>query len=203
MDADNLLGDLTVTDPKAMRALSHPVRLAILDLLRRDGPASATELAKEIDASPSTISWHLRHLAGFGLVRDSEGGSDRRYRRWEVVARGFRFEVPEDPEDEEGRSAARLLSQQMFLQAGQTPVRWAADVEPGLEPVWRRLAGLANTRVVLGPDELDFIQREFERILAPFVSRDEADWPADGRRVRLLRYVLPEQADLPTEAPVE
>ncbi|MGY1433571.1 ArsR/SmtB family transcription factor [Streptomyces reniochalinae] len=203
MDDGNLLGDLTVTDPKAMRALSHPVRLAILDLLGRDGPASATELAKEIDASPSGISWHLRHLAEFGLVRDSEGGSDRRYRRWEVVARGFRFEVPEDPDDEEGRSAARLLSQHMFLQAGETPVRWAAEVEPGLDPVWRRLAGLSNTRVVLGPDELAFVQREFERILAPFVTRDEADWPADGRRVRLMRYVLPEQDGLPPEAPVE
>lgn len=193
MDADNLLGDLTITDPKAMRALSHPVRLSILDLLRRDGPASATELAREIDASPSNISWHLRHLESFGLVRDSEPGPDRRSRRWEAVARGFRFEVPEDPDDVEGTSAARLLSEQMFLQAGETPARWVADVEPGLEPVWRRLAGLSNTRVVLSPDELASVQAGIERVLAPYVTRDAADWPSDGRRVRLLRYVLPEQ----------
>jgi DNA-binding transcriptional ArsR family regulator len=197
MDTDNLLGDLTITDPKAMRALSHPVRLAILDLLRRDGPASATELAREIDASPSGISWHLRHLAGFGLVRDSDPGPDRRYRRWEAVARGFRFEVPEDPNDVEGTSAARLLSQQMFLQAGETPARWVAEVEPGLDPVWRRLAGLSNTRMVLSADELASIQAEIERVLAPYVTRKAADWPPDGRRVRLMRYVLPEQAGLP------
>ncbi|MYS21219.1 transcriptional regulator, ArsR family [Streptomyces sp. DvalAA-14] len=197
MDSDHLLGDLTITDPKAMRALSHPVRLAILDLLRRDGPASATELAREIDASPSGISWHLRHLAGFGLVRDSEPGPDRRYRRWEAVARGFRFEVPEDPDDEEGRSAARLLSQQMFVQAGEIPARWVAEVEPGLEPVWRRLAGLANTRVVVSASELAFIEAEFERVLAPYVTREAADRPLDGRRVRLMRYVLPERAGLP------
>jgi DNA-binding transcriptional ArsR family regulator len=197
MDTDNLLGDLTITDPKAMRALSHPVRLAILDLLRRDGPASATELAREIDASPSGISWHLRHLASFGLVRDSDPGPDRRYRRWEAVARGFRFQVPEDPNDLEGRSAARLLSQQMFLQAGETPARWLAEVEPGLDPVWRRLAGLSNTRVVLSADELAFIEAEIERVLAPYVTREAADRPPDGRRVRLMRYVLPEHAGLP------
>lgn len=197
MDTDNLLGDLTITDPKAMRALSHPVRLAILDLLRRDGPASATELAREIDASPSAISWHLRHLAGFGLVRDSDPGPDRRYRRWEAVARGFRFEVPDDPNDSEGRSAARLLSQQMFVQAGETPARWVAEVEPGLDPVWRRLAGLSNTRVVLSANELASIEAEFERVLAPYVTREAADRPPDGCRVRLMRYVLPEQAGLP------
>ncbi|SHM84556.1 ArsR/SmtB family transcription factor [Actinacidiphila paucisporea] len=197
MDADNLLGDLTISDPRAMRALSHPVRLAILDLLRRDGPASATELAREIDASPSGISWHLRHLAGFGLVRDSEPGTDRRYRRWEAVARGFRFEVPEDPSDVEGRSAARLLSRQMFLQAGETPARWVADVEPGLDPVWRRLAGLSNTRVVLSPAELAAVEAEIERLLAPYVNREAADRPPDGRPVRLMRYVLPEQAGPP------
>jgi DNA-binding transcriptional ArsR family regulator len=197
MDADNPLGDLTITDPKSMRALAHPVRLAILDLLRRDGPASATELAREIDASPSGISWHLRHLAGFGLVRDSEPGPDRRYRRWEAVARGFRYEVPEDPDDVEGRSAARLLSRQMFLQAGETPARWMAEDEAGLDPVWRRLAGLSNTRVMLSADELASVEAEIERVLAPYVTREAADRPPDGRWVRLMRYVLPEHAGPP------
>lgn len=190
--SDNLLGDLTITDPKAMRALAHPVRLAILGLLRREGPATATELARQVDASPSGVSWHLRHLAGFGLVRDSDPGPDRRYRHWEAVGRGFRFEVPEDPDDVDGREAARLLSEQLFLGAGDAPARWAAEVEPGLEPVWRRLAGLADTRVVLGADELAAVLDEFERVLAPYVTREAADRPTGSRPVRLMRYALPE-----------
>ena len=55
-----------------MRALTHPVRLAILSRLQRHGPATATELSEHVDASPSVTSWHLRHLAAFGLVRDSD-----------------------------------------------------------------------------------------------------------------------------------
>src|SRR6187549_3633771 len=98
----NPLGDLELTDPAAMRALAHPVRLAILDRLRRDGPSTATELAPHVGATPSVTSWHLRHLAGFGLVRDGEPAGDRRQRRWEVVARGFRFETPADETDHEG-----------------------------------------------------------------------------------------------------
>lgn len=192
METGNRLGDVEITDPKAMRALAHPVRLAILERLQRHGPATATQLAPDVGATPSVTSWHLRHLAGFGLVRDAEPGPDRRQRRWEAVARGFRFETPEGPDDEESRSAARVLSREMFLRSADLPDRWAAEVEPGLEPRWRRLAGLADTRVVVSADELAAIEHAIERVLAPYVTRDEAARPADGRGVRLLRYTLPE-----------
>ena len=186
------LGDVVITDPKAMRALAHPVRLAILDVLRRNGPSTATELAPAVGSSPSVASWHLRHLASFGLVRDSEPSADRRYRRWEAVGRGYRFEVPEAPADAEARSAARRLSGQMFLRAGEVPARWLAETEPGLDPAWRRLAGVANTRVVVSADELASIVAELENVLAPYVTRDPAGRPSGSRGVRLLRYVLPE-----------
>ncbi|WP_406096182.1 ArsR/SmtB family transcription factor [Streptomyces sp. NBC_01013] len=192
MDSSNRMGDVEITDPQAMRALAHPVRLAILDRLRRDGPATATELAPDVGATPSVTSWHLRHLASFGLVRDSEPGPDRRSRRWEAVARGFRFETPQDPADDEGRTAARELSRQMFLRYADVPGRWAAEVEPGLDPAWRGAAGLAHTRVVVTVEELAAIEDGIERVLAPYVTRDPADRPADSRSVALMRYVLPE-----------
>ncbi|MEV3930124.1 MULTISPECIES: helix-turn-helix transcriptional regulator [unclassified Streptomyces] len=195
MDSTNRLGDIDITDPQAMRALAHPVRLAILDRLHRHGPATATDLAPDVGATPSVTSWHLRHLAGFGLVRDSEPGPDRRRRRWEAVARGFRFETPLDPADEEGRSAARVLSRQMFQRTADLPARWAAEVEPTLDPAWSRAAGLADTRVVVSPEELAAIEDGIERVLAPYVTRDPAERPADGRGVRLLRYALPEGAE--------
>ncbi|MFC9119247.1 ArsR/SmtB family transcription factor [Streptomyces sp. NPDC057067] len=195
MNSPNHLGDIEITDPQAMRALAHPVRLAILDHLQRHGPATATQLAPHVGATPTVTSWHLRHLAGFGLIRDSEPGPDRRQRRWEAVARGFRFESPQDPADEEGRSAARVLSQQMFLRRADVPNRWADEVEPGLDTTWRRLAGLADTRVVVSADELAAIEDGIERVLAPYVMRDPEDRPADSRGVRLMRYVLPEDGE--------
>ncbi|MFJ6851622.1 ArsR/SmtB family transcription factor [Streptomyces sp. NPDC091271] len=192
MNSSNPLGDIEITDPQAMKALAHPVRLAILDHLQRHGPATATQLSPFVGATPTVTSWHLRHLAGFGLIRDSEPGPDRRQRRWEAVARGFRFESPQDPADEEGQSAARMLSRQMFLRSADVPNRWVAEVEPGLGTAWRRPAGLADTRVVVSADELAAIEDAIERVLAPYVTRDPEERPADSRGVRLLRYVLPE-----------
>lgn len=190
----NPLGDVVLTDPKAMRALAHPVRLAILELLRRNGPSTATELAPEVGATPSVTSWHLRHLAAFGLVRDSEPSADRRYRRWEMVGRGFRFEMPEDPDDIEGRSAAALLVEQLFLRSADAPARWLTETAPLLEPAWQRAAGVADTRVIIAADELVAIQAQIENVLAPYVTREASARPAGSRRVRLLRYALPEDS---------
>ncbi|MER5911060.1 helix-turn-helix domain-containing protein [Streptomyces sp. NPDC001982] len=196
MASGNRYGDLEITDPKAMRALAHPVRLAVLERLQRHGPATASQLSPHVGATPSVTSWHLRHLAGFGLVRDSDGSTDRRERRWEAVARGFRFEVPED---EDGRSAARVLSGEMFARTAELPLRWLTETEPGLEPGWARHAGAANTRIVISAEELAGLQDKLEELVAPYVTRDAADRPDGTRGVRLLMYALPEGADETTD----
>ncbi|WP_405974655.1 helix-turn-helix domain-containing protein [Streptomyces sp. NBC_00988] len=192
MDSGNRFGDLEISDPKAMRALAHPVRLAILERLQRHGPATASRLSPHVGATPSVTSWHLRHLAGFGLVRDAEGGTDRRERRWAAVARGFRFDMPEDPEDEEGRSAARVLTGEMFARNAELPLRWLMDTAPELEPEWTRIARANNTRIVVTADELAVLQDAFEELIAPYVVREPDRRPPDGRGVRLLMYALPE-----------
>ncbi|MZD08243.1 helix-turn-helix domain-containing protein, partial [Streptomyces sp. SID5785] len=200
MDRGNPLGDIEITDPKTMRALAHPVRLAVLERLQRHGPATATQLSPHVGATPSVTSWHLRHLAGFGLVRDAEPGPDRRARRWEAAARGFRFEAPEGGE---GLAAARVLSREMFARTAALPERWARETEPELEPRWSRLAGLADTRVVVSPQELASIEDAIQQVLAPYVTRAPQDRPDDARGVRLLRYHLPERADEQDERPEE
>lgn len=196
MSLTNPFGDFELTDPKAMRALAHPVRLAILDHLQRHGPATATGLSARVDASPSVASWHLRHLAGFGLVQEWDGGEDRRQRWWQATARGFRFEAPED--DFEGSAAARQLSRQMFSRYADLPARWLQRDEPRLEPGWRRLAGLSNTRVVVTAEELQSIEEGIEQVLAPYVRRKAEDPPERARGVRLMRYVLPDAPGEPT-----
>jgi DNA-binding transcriptional ArsR family regulator len=193
MAPTNPYGDIEITDPKAMRALAHPVRLALLEQLQRHGPATASQLSPRVGATPSVTSWHLRHLAGFGLVRDAEPGPDRRERRWEAAAHGFRFTT--DTGGDEGRAAARMLADQMFLQASDLPLRWAAETAPGLEPEWQDESGLANTRIVATPQELARIAEAMEAVLTPFVLRDPSDAPPGARGVRFLRYVLPESGE--------
>ena len=196
MTSANLYGDFEITDPKTMRALAHPVRLALLDRLQRHGPATASRLAPHVGATPSVTSWHLRHLVRFGLVRDAEPDTepdaDRRERRWEASSRGFRFNGSVG--GEEGHAAARQLADQMFERASELSLRWATDTAPELEPEWQEASGLSDTRIVATPQELAQIAEAMEAVLAPYVLRAPADASAGARGVLLLRYVLPERS---------
>ena len=192
MSLTNPYGDVELDDPRAMRALAHPVRLAILSRLQRHGPSTASRLSPDVGATPSVTSWHLRHLATFGLVRDADVEADGRERWWEAAGRGIRFVAPDDPADEEGAAAYRALTEQMFLAADHLPRTWLADVEPTLSARWRKLSGLSNTRVVLSAAELDEVERAIEDVLAPYVRRGPEGAPRGARSVRLMRYVMPE-----------
>ena len=193
--SSNPFNDFEITDPRAMRALSHPVRLRILATLQSGGPSTATVLAPVVGASPSVVSWHLRHLSSFGLVRDAaKSRTDGRQRWWEAVARGFRFAMPGDGADP---SAYELLAAQMFQQYDHVPRRWLRDVAPHLDERWSRLAGLANTRLVVTADELAAIDAAINQVLAPYVLPKAPPMPLPtARSVRVMRFTLPRETSI-------
>jgi DNA-binding transcriptional ArsR family regulator len=163
---------------------------------------TATQLSDRVGASPSVTSWHLRHLASFGLVADAEdpgGGTDRRRRWWRAVARGIRFEIPDGGE---GQEAARLLRSQMMAQVIGYVGRWLTEVEPNLDDQWSKAAGSGNTGLVLTTAEARRLERDIERLLEPYVTREEPDVLKSARAVRMLRFLLPEATgtDTDTEA---
>jgi DNA-binding transcriptional ArsR family regulator len=209
MSLRNPYGDFEITDPQAMRALAHPVRLAALSYLQKNGPATATQLSEHVGASPSVTSWHLRHLAEFGLVVDvpPPSGTDRRQRWWNAAARGFRYEMPGTPE---GMAAGRLLRTEMMNQALEATQQWLVDTEPVLDPDWSRVAGSSNTRLTLTVEEATELEAAIEQLLAPYVRRRDAEAAggrpdaaagtevgvsAERRSVRFVRFSLPDATD--------
>ena len=176
----NAVGDLVLTDPRAMQALADPFRLALHDHLRRHGPATAADLAAHLDSTEPAVEEHLRELEACGLVKRDD--------RWEAVGKGFVFEIPDDAE---GQAAARALSRVMLLQYVDLPRRWVAEDEPRLALDWARAVGLFNARVTVTPDELRGLQEGLEQLLEAFLTRDPADRPRDASEVRILGYFMP------------
>ena len=196
MSLTNPFGDLQVSDPQAMRALAHPVRLAILSFLQRNGPATATALSPHVGATPSVTSWHLRHLAGFGLVTDADPAEvpgDRRQRWWKAKARGFSVAVGGDPES---LVAAQALGNRLAMAAQQQVNEWLAETGPALPPRWQQVSGVSNTSVPLTPEELAQLSARIDELIAPYVHRAEGDAPAGARIVRILRHYLPGPEEL-------
>jgi DNA-binding transcriptional ArsR family regulator len=71
-------------DAKTIRALAHPVRIALLEALVDAGTLTATEAGEHVGESPANASFHLRQLAKYGFVEEAEGGTGRR-RPWQLA----------------------------------------------------------------------------------------------------------------------
>ncbi|RKE22812.1 helix-turn-helix domain-containing protein [Streptomyces sp. TLI_171] len=77
---------IRLTDPRALRAYAHPTRMALVGLLRREGPLTATRAAELLGTeSVASCSFHLRQLAKYGLVEEAGGGHGRE-KPWRATA---------------------------------------------------------------------------------------------------------------------
>ena len=91
--------------PAALRALSHPLRLRMLALLRAEGPATATTLAVRLGQSSGATSYHLRQLAAHGFVEDEPGRGNGRERWWRAAHQSTSTAPPTTREEREAQDA--------------------------------------------------------------------------------------------------
>jgi len=83
-------------DARAIRAIAHPARLVVIDALYDRGLAlTATQAAALAGTSPSAMSYHLRALERYGLVRRGTPSGDGRERPWVRAAQDVRIRPPE------------------------------------------------------------------------------------------------------------
>jgi DNA-binding transcriptional ArsR family regulator len=73
--------------PQQMKALTHPVRVRMLGMLRLDGPATATTLAQRLGLNTGATSYHLRQLAQHGFVVEDPDRGNARDRWWRAAHR--------------------------------------------------------------------------------------------------------------------
>ena len=176
-------------DPRALRALAHPARLAILERLSSDGPATATECADVTGQSPSACSYHLRALARWGLVAESEG-QDRRERRWAVTG-PFVIGDHHEPRRADVAAAEHVLVEQVLNRASARVLSWMDGLDDETQE-WRDASRVSTSSLLVTSDELAGLLDEVDRLIAPYRSSGRrADAPADARRVHLHLSAVP------------
>ena len=176
-------------DPRALRALAHPVRLAILEHLRTVGPATATECAEVTGQSPSACSYHLRALAKWDLVTESDG-RDRRERRWASKGR-FVVGDHDEPRGPDVVAAEHQLVAQVLERATARALAWmdASDEEP---KAWRDVTVISNTALRITADELATLLGQVEALLSPYAAGErQSDDPDDRRLVYFHLSAVP------------
>ena len=69
-----------------LKALSHPLRLDLLEAVTIHRQLTATQAAEIVGESPANCSWHLRQLAKYGFLEEVPGTTGRQ-RPWHVGVR--------------------------------------------------------------------------------------------------------------------
>lgn len=185
--AENLF---KITDPRAMRALAHPARIAILEHLMIDGPATATECAEVAGLSPSACSYHLRALASHGFVEeDLASAADGRHRPWR--ARFIGLSVDDEPGQPMAvRTASRLLMESVQAHIEEIRDRYL-ERQDDYPAEWRAAAGPHHDVLHVTPDELSALHDELHDLGKRYRRLDQAERPPGARRVLLLQELLP------------
>jgi predicted ArsR family transcriptional regulator len=176
-----------MTDPVAIRALAHPTRQALLELLLAEGSLTATECGNRLGESAAGCSFHLRQLAKYGFVEEAPGGTGRQ-RPWRLARIGWRVRGETLPN--EGRTVARRLSRTMI---GRDLARLSAFLASPAADTDDRRHHVSNTVFYVTDDELDEIREAIGEIFQRYRDRlaDPTVRPADANMIYAMAYLFP------------
>jgi DNA-binding transcriptional ArsR family regulator len=168
-----------ISDVRALAAMAHPVRVALLNQLMTYGPRTASQCAAVVGVSASACSYHLRQLARWGFVEPAPG-DDGRERPWQPTATGFSFEP--DPADPAAFTTQQVLAGMQLDQdtAAAHAFLRRADTE---SREWREASEFGRFALLMTPDELRDLIAAVDTLIRPYIALTRPDPPADARPV--------------------
>ena len=158
-----------VSDARELRALAHPVRLLLYELLGLQHSLTATQASKLVGGSPTSVAYHLRTLAKYGYVEEAEGGTGRE-RPWRIKTIGYRFDS-NDP-NPETKAAALALRDQLFKRWLDRHRAYERSYDQWPQEV-REATGDSNFILIGTGEEIAELRRAWGRLTERFIERIE------------------------------
>ena len=181
-----------LSDPRALRALAHPLRLALLDRLMSFGQQTAAQCATGLGSTASNCSYHLRALARAGLVEPVES-TDGRERPWRATATGLQF-GPRDVKKSPASAAAAHALEELALAGDEELTRSALARHPDQPPEWQAAETYHNFGLRVTASELGGLVAEIDRLVRPYIGATRSAAPEDAEvaHLRVLAFRHPQ-----------
>jgi len=182
-----------LTDAKGMRAMAHPVRMALLELFSVRKTLTATQASEALGESPANCAFHLRTLAKYGFVHEAGGGKGRE-RPWALTNRSITVETEQD--DPQAALAAEELVKVYFERWADRARRYGLSAKvPGWDG---RATGWTGQVSYLTAEETIQLRDEMRRLLNRYEERLNPELrPAGALPVEWMLFAapIPEWAD--------
>jgi predicted ArsR family transcriptional regulator len=179
-----------LTDPRALRAYAHPVRMALVGLLRTEGPLTATRAGELLGESSGTCSFHLRQLAKYGLVEEAGGGTGRE-KPWRATTTSTAWDAT-GAGTPETAAATGLLNTVIAEQYFEQLMRWL-EASPDQPAEWQEAALFGDRILYVTAEELDDLGRKARELVDEYFERQVKPElrPPGARLVTWLHLAFP------------
>lgn len=190
-----------------MKTLAHPLRSRLLTTLRMHGPATATELARELGTNSGATSYHLRRLAEAGLIDDDPDAAtpddpetgepirtNRRERRWRARAPQHRWRGSDYGDDHDAASSAAWLERDYLHHFYDRAQRWL-DLRHTWPAQWSDELGLSDHLALVDLGQLRRLQVELEAVLAKYARVGQGN--PGARRIAIYTHLYPIDVERP------
>jgi DNA-binding transcriptional ArsR family regulator len=157
-----------LSDASAVRALAHPARLEVIDVLFSGEVLTATECAAIVGITPSAMSYHLRALEKFGIVQRAETRGDGRERPWVRAGDVLRIDLRDKRGAPSSVAATEVLIQSsLALDTTKLIQAMRADATSDLDRTWAGTTTYNRDRLVLTPEEARTLAVAIDELLGP------------------------------------
>jgi len=168
-----------------LRALAHPLRWKLFDIVFREGTATATRCAQLTGESVASCYYHLNILGKYGYVEQVPGSGKEK--PWRSVSARQDLSAP-GPELED-RLASEAATE-AFLEHEFDRLRTWRRLQETEPAEWRDATGVGGSTMWVTAEELQQIHDEITPILRRYIQRSEdpALRPSSARAARVFFY---------------
>jgi predicted ArsR family transcriptional regulator len=177
-------------NPASLKALVHPLRIGMLGILRADGPATSSELARKLGTNSGATSYHLRQLERHGFVVEVPEMGTTRQRFWQAA---HEYSILERSRMKEDADAVVLIDEVMRLGSRLREaevVEWIGSQDDwGAE--WTDASANDDYLLQVSRDELSELVDGIRSLIGRMATRRTSDVQADAEAVRVHLVAFP------------
>lgn len=178
-------------DAAKLKALAHPLRVRMYDLLSDAGPATASQLGAQLGESSGTTSYHLRQLAAAGFIEEARDRGTKRDRYWRARPGGIDLDARRFRDDPTSTAALESIAGELWRTYARLLERWFATGLSWGEP-WVDGSVSHLTRFVGTAEEMAALRDEVLAVIVKHVDATRSrPAPEGGARIAAQFHVFP------------
>ena len=194
-----------VVDMEGLKALAHPLRVKILDVLSTYGEFTASGLGERLGESSGATSYHLRQLEKHNFVREVEGRGTGRERWWERVPGGIQINGPGEMTSPSERAASRLVLREWMVNRSVVLNDFLDNGDDVLPTEWLEASTISMSNLHLTREQTHELSRRLQETLDEFVVAYRGQKVPGARAIQTHINVFPvidaePTPDLPEES---